>query len=386
MNLKLGMILILLPLFFFSTFGGSAQLSWAVQRHTLLPSGQTDTGSGQRKLESSDTALAMSQVPPTAADTGHEGASQQPQEIHPPQMTAPENKTAPLEGGAHSPSDVAHGSAKSTDTPAQSNHGAATEHGKAQGSHGPTLPELSSTPGVTFVDTMIKLLDDEVNGRTFGWRPNDLLFGRFTDNVNNYQLGVLEALRFTTIRLKDSLTRMGDSDSYDPDLEQALNLLMNRSTLFWFPSAETAYGEALDHLRKFSVKLQRGERNFYYRKDNLQALLNAYKDLLGNINRTLIVPTSWFQADDYFYYAKGVAHVYYEILLVVRVGFEAPLSSTLHARDIMDEVLHELHRVEQMDPWIIMDGALDGLTANHRANMNGPLSEVAHLLGTLSQF
>jgi hypothetical protein len=179
---------------------------------------------------------------------------------------------------------------------------------------------------------------------------------------------------------------MGDADSYDPDLEQALNLLMNRSTLFWFPSAETAYSEALDHLRKFSLKLQRGERNFYYRKDNLQALLNAYKDLLGNINRTLIVPTSWLQADDYFYYAKGVSHVYYEILRVVRVGFEAPLSSTLHARDIMDEVLHELHRVEEMEPWIILDGGLDGMTANHRANMNGPLSEVAHLLGTLSQF
>ena len=45
---------------------------------------------------------------------------------------------------------------------------------------------------------------------------------RLTDNINNYQLGVLEAVRFTTLRLKDSLTRLGEADTYDPDLEQAV--------------------------------------------------------------------------------------------------------------------------------------------------------------------
>ncbi len=262
----------------------------------------------------------------------------------------------------------------------------AQEHHEGDGAHGPPLPEISPIPGVSFVETMINLMDFELRGRFLGWRPNDIIFGRFTDNINSYQLGVLEAIRFTTLRLKDSLTRMGDADAYDPDLEQALNLFMNRSTLFWFPSAETSYGEAVDHLKAFKEKLKGGQRNFYYRVDTLLALINIYKDLMGNVNRNLIRPVGWFESDDYFYYAKGVAHVYYEILRVVRVGFKNQLSSTLNALDIMDEIIHELYRAEQLDPWIVFDAELDDSLANHRANLNAPLSEVAHLLGVISHF
>ncbi|MGQ9750232.1 DUF2333 family protein [Desulfosoma sp.] len=258
--------------------------------------------------------------------------------------------------------------------------------------HRVVLPQISPTPGVTFVETMIGLMEHELKGRFLGWRPNDLILGRFTDNINNYQLGVLEAMRFTTLRLKDSLTRMGEADTYDRDLEDALNLFMNKATLFWFPSAETSYGEAVEHLKKFLEKLKTGRRSFYYRVDNLLSLLKTYGDLLGNVNKSLIIdrypdgrPVSWFAVDDYFYYAKGVGHVMYEILKVCRVGFYEQLV-TLDAVDIMDEILHELHRAEQMDPWIVLDGDLDGFLANHRANLNAPFSEVAHLITIVSRF
>ncbi len=106
-------------------------------------------------------------------------------------------------------------------------HGAA--HGEAhvgpRGEEHVQLPEISPIPGVTFVDTLIKLMDYELHGRMLGWRPNGIMICRFTDNINNYQLGVLEAVRFTTLRLKDSLTRLGEADTYDPDLEQAVNEL-----------------------------------------------------------------------------------------------------------------------------------------------------------------
>ncbi|MDY0040916.1 MAG: DUF2333 family protein, partial [Desulforhabdus sp.] len=233
----------------------------------------------------------------------------------------------------------------------------------------------------------VALMQHELKGRTLGWRPNDIVLGRFTDNVNSFQLGVLEALRFTTLRLKDSLTRMGDADAYDPELEAALNLLMNRATLFWFPSAENSYSEAVDHLKKFLVKLENGQRRFYYRSDNLLLLISTYRDLLGNVNRNLIRQNvGFFESDDYYYYAKGVAHVYYEILKVVRVGFESQLATTLDAIAIMDEILHELHIAEQMDPWLILNSGPNSFLANHRFNLNAPLSEVAHLLVVLSQF
>ena len=233
---------------------------------------------------------------------------------------------------------------------------------------------------------MINLMDQELHGRLLGWRPNDIIIGRFTDNINNYQLGVLEAIRFTTVRLKDSLTRMGDADTYDPDLEKALHLFMNSATSFWFPSAESCYGEAVDHLKAFLEKLKTGKRSFYYRKDNLVLLIANYRDLLGNVNKSLIDgKVDWWNSDEYFYYAKGIAHVYYELLRVVRVGYQPQLASTLYGIDIMDEMLHELHRADQMSPWIVLNGDLDGWFANHRADLNAPLSEVAHLMVVMSQ-
>lgn len=340
--------------------------SWALQRHSLLPD-----RSGQQQGSAGSPGAAEPAVQGAAQG---EPAGQQPQGS-PPGAAAtgePPGTTAPVPGHTAEPSpDAPH---------AEAPH-------DAHDDHGPALPEISPVPGVTFVETMIQLMDYELNGRFLGWRPNDIIVGRFTDNVNNYQLGVLEAIRFTTLRLKDSLTRMGDADTYDPDLELAVNLFMNRATLFWFPSAETSYNEAIDHLKAFVGKLKNGKRNFYYRVDNLKLLLASYKDLLGNVNRSLIVsPVSMFKTDDYFYYAKGIAHVYYEILKVVRVGYEKQLASTMNGLEMMDEILHELHRVEETNPWLILDSDLDGFLANHRANLNAPLSEVTHLLGILSTF
>jgi hypothetical protein len=245
------------------------------------------------------------------------------------------------------------------------------------------LPSISPVAGVTFVDTLIQLMEYELNVRFLGWRPNGIFICRFTSDINNYQLGVLEAVRFTVFRLKDSLTRLGEADSYDPDLEQAFNEFYISATSWWFPSAESSYREAIDHLKKFRTKLETGQRSFYYRRDTLVALLSTYKDQIGNVNRTLVMPVGWWKSNDYFYYARGVAHVYFEILKVSRVGFKNQLA-TMHGADIMDEVLHELSIADQIDPWIILDGDLDGFIANHRANLNAPLSEVGHMLAVLS--
>jgi hypothetical protein len=379
-------------LFAFLLTVGNSHYSWAVQRHTLIPEQEHTTGTASEGHEAGAGKVGTGvQKVQSGPEGGHDLMPQ-------PAKPAPEAHGAPQQEAPHSPQSGQE-SSKGLPSPAHppaatgpgahlpetgGEHGAEGEHG---GEHGPGLPQISPIPGVTFVETMIKLMDYELHGRFLGWRPNDIVLGQFTDDVNYYQLGVLEALRFTTLRLKDSLTRMGDADSYDPDLELALNLLMNRSTSFWFPSAETSYGEAVDHLKAFLEKLKTGQRSFYYRKDNLVLLIATYKDLLGNVNRNLIsADMSWFKTDDNFYYAKGVSHVFYEILRVVRVGYQSPLASTMNALDIMDEILHELHREEEIDPWIILDSDLDGFFANHRANLNAPLSEVAHLLGVLSTF
>lgn len=367
-------------------------LGSAVQRHDLVPAeggpaspAAAPQAGAATQQPHAEPAMPAPHPSPGAESTAH-GAS--------PGAVAGTHAPAALHGAAaagdaHKPAPAAtgHGAPAATE-PGKAAHGPAEAHGPAaegHGAHGPALPEISPIPGVSFVEAMINLMEHELKGRFYGWRPNDIVIGPFTDNVDNYQLGVLEAIRFTTQRLKDSLTRMGDADTYDPDLERALHLFMNSATKFWFPSAESCYSEAVDLLKRFVEKLKTGKRSFYYRKDNLVLLFSTYRDLLGNVNKSLIAPMDWLQVDDAFYYAKGVAHVYYEILRVVRVGFEAQLGTTLYAREMLDEVIHELHRAEEMDPWIILDSDLGGLLANHRANLNAPLSESAHLLVILSQ-
>lgn len=358
--------------------------SWAVQHHALNTS-QTEAGHAAVQVGGNSPSPGSGQG--QSGDAGGHAA------------VAPPPQAAPLAPQAQSSNSQGHGAGAEASkpqslVPGAGGHGADVstpeglpeheEEAAAHDEHGVVLPHISPIPGVTFVQTMIDVMEHELSGRTFGWRPNDIIIGQFTDNINNFQLGVLEAMRHTTLRLKDSLTRMGDADAYDPDLEAALNLFMNRSTLFWFPSAETSYREAIDHLRSFLVKLETGKRHFYYRSDNLLLLWSTYKDLMGNVNRNLIrANVGWFESDDYFYYAKGVAHVYYEILKVVRVGFEMQLG-TLDAVAMMDEVLHELHRAEQMDPWLVLNSDDDSFFANHRSNLNAPLSEVAHLLVVMS--
>jgi hypothetical protein len=247
-------------------------------------------------------------------------------------------------------------------------------------------------PGVAFTEKLIELLDYELNGRFLGWRPNDLLIGRFTDNVKESQLGALEAIRYTAVKLKESLTRFGDADAYDPKLVEAVNLLMNRADQYWFPSSESQYELALAKLRAFLTNLKTGKTRFYYRTENLIALIAYYKDLLGNCHENLIKEiepdgsrVSHFQADNYFYYCQGVAKVMYEILKTVRRGFVEQLQ-TLDAVALMEKIIEDLGHASKISPWLITNSDADDILANHRYNLAAPISSALHHMSTMLKY
>jgi hypothetical protein len=259
----------------------------------------------------------------------------------------------------------------------------------------PTTPEKlvsSEIAGVAFTEKLIELLDYELNERFWGWRPNDLLIGRLTDNVNEFQLGALEAMRYTAIKLKETLTRFGDADAYDPHLIEAVNLLMNRADQFWFPSTESQYEEALEELRGFLENLKQGKSRFYYRTDNLLSLIASYKDLLGNCHENLVKETesdgsrvSYFRADNYFYYCQGVAHVMFEVLKTVRVGFVEQLQ-TIDAVALMDKIVENLKRASECSPWLITNSQDDDILANHRYNLAASISAALHHMSTMLRY
>jgi hypothetical protein len=175
--------------------------------------------------------------------------------------------------------------AHATPTAAEA-HAEASEPAAAKDHAEKTAPVEPPKKGVTFMEACMKPLDYELNERFWGWRPNDIL--DFTDNVNSFQLGVLEVTRRTSIILAERISRTGSTDSFDPNLQNAMNWFMIKADRYWFPSPEGKFKDGLEEMRTYTENLKIGSAHFYSRTVNLIPLLVAYEDLLGSCDDNLV--------------------------------------------------------------------------------------------------
>jgi hypothetical protein len=246
--------------------------------------------------------------------------------------------------------------------------------------------------GVAFVEAVMQPMDYELNHRFWGWRPNDII--NITDNVNNSQLGILEVTRRTVVQLTQRISRTGSTDAFNPHLENAMNWLMVKADRYWFPAPETKYKESLEELEAYKEMLINRKASFYIRTDNLIPLLTAYEDLLGSCDENLVKAAeddgsavSFFKADDYFYYARGVASAMAVILEAVHHDFSPTLDSR-NGSELLHHAIVSCQTASKLSPLIIMNSDLDGFFANHRANMAAPISHarfyISQLIKTLS--
>ncbi|MFZ2631649.1 MAG: DUF2333 family protein [Desulfosalsimonadaceae bacterium] len=260
---------------------------------------------------------------------------------------------------------------------------AADPHGTAGGSS-----EFAGPPGVAFVDALIAPMQYELNNRLWGWRPNDII--EFTDNVNEYQLGVLEATRRVATRLTENISRTGSTATINKNLERSMNAFMIRADRYLFPSAENQYREALENLDRYKKQLISGEASFYTRTDNLVPLLKALEELLGSCDENLVkhhedtgATVSTFQADNYYYYAKGVAGALLPILVAIEQEFNKVLV-TRNAAEIMQHAIESTRHASELEPWLfITESNLNGIFANHRANMAAHISHARFYIGLM---
>jgi len=248
--------------------------------------------------------------------------------------------------------------------------------------------------GVQFVEALIKPLDYELNKRLWGWRPNDILAGKFglTDNVNEFQLGTLEVTRRATARLTENISRTGSTAALNPYLEQAMNGFMMNADRYFFPSSEAQYNDSLQKLSWYKDQLEAGGAFFYNRPDNLIPLLNAFEELLGSCDENLVKAreengqeVSTFRADNYYYYAKGVAHAMAIILESVGKDFDKTLEMR-NGKEILRRAIEACHHAGELEPWLFVTEAdLCGIFANHRANMAAPVSHARFYVGLLAE-
>ena len=257
----------------------------------------------------------------------------------------------------------------------------------------PAAEKMVSHPvkGEAFTRSLIKIMDDQLNKSFFGWRPNAILFGKLglTDNVNNLQLGVLEVARRTVVVLNDNMSRFALTEAQNPYLNNAMNFFMVSPEKYWFPSASGKYKEALANLEQYIDDLKHNRSRFYTRVDNLIALMNHFRDVLGSAFHNLIKdteadgsPVSFFVSDDYFYFAQGIALGMAEILEGVKEDFADQLARK-NSTKLVDDAIHALHTGTHLRPWIVTNAAKDGILANHRADMATYIGEAEHVISTL---
>lgn len=241
------------------------------------------------------------------------------------------------------------------------------------------------------------------------WLPNDIFWPTvFLDNMPNFQIGVLEVVRYNTRVLRDNLSRMRTTDKLDFSVEAAFTALSNDPYKWWFPSAESKWRIAHARLTAYYKDLARGNSHFSPRADNLVELLNQYLSLMGGVNTrlvnaprdikktlsvevekgktgspaTVIIDIPWHKIDDNFYYAQGVAYALYESFRAIRIDFAEVLSDK-NSVQLADKVLEVLARC-QFEPLIVFNGNPDSIFANHSLNLSGVFNDARQKMNSLT--
>ena len=230
------------------------------------------------------------------------------------------------------------------------------------------------------------LIDREVNKS--GWVANNPFFtpSAMLDNMPAYQQGIISALARFSFELADQIGRTRGSSEIDPDLKNASGLLQYSGTVWvWDPSvslaptatSEEQYEKARKALENYNRRLADGKAMFERRGDNLLATMERIALDLGSSSAVLERQVAEhssdfvdFQADDLFYNVKGQTYAYYVVLRALGGDFENVLRERELA-GVYAQMLNSLHEAASLDPWVVTNGAPDGLFPNSHLAAQG---------------
>ena len=257
-------------------------------------------------------------------------------------------------------------------------------------------PDKPTVPGEIYASTLAAIMDHELH-TGFGWRPNDLfLWGPKVgaDNNADRQLGIIQAVRETMRIFKDHLTKVS-SNEYDPNLVIADTDFRNDALKWILPSPEGKYDDGIQHLRMYVAGLHTdppSSRPLNTRAVELISLLQTWTDLLGDAHANLYRTTkddgspvhSW-DCDHYFYHSQGYAHVIYHMMQALEREYSGQLKDDPVLKTLLDDSIDALGKAAVMKPIIILNGAPDGIFANHRRNLDGYITEARQKILSLRE-
>ncbi len=230
------------------------------------------------------------------------------------------------------------------------------------------------------------LIDREVNKT--GWVANNPFFtpSALLDNMPAFQQGIVSALARFSFELADQIGRTRGSSEIDADLKNASGLLQYSGTVWvWDPSvslaptatSEQQYEKARKALENYNRRLANDQAVFERRGDNLLATMERIALDLGSssavLERQVAEHSSDFldlQADDLFYNVRGQTYAYYIVLRALGGDFE----NVLRERElgaVYGQMLNSLREAAALDPWVVTNGAPDGLFPNSHLTAQG---------------
>ena len=257
-------------------------------------------------------------------------------------------------------------------------------------------PDKPTVPGEIYASTLAAIMDHELH-TGFGWRPNDLyIWGPKVgaDNNADRQLGIIQAVRETTRIFKDHLTKVS-SNQYDPNLVIADTDFRNDALKWILPSPEGKYDDGIEHLRMYVAGLHStppSSRPLNTRAVELITLLQTWTDLLGDAHANLYrttkddgTPVHSWDCDHYFYHSQGYAHVMYHMMQAIEREYAGQFKDDPVLKALLDDAIDALGKAAVMKPLIVLNGAPDGLFANHRRNLDGYITEARQKILSLRE-
>jgi hypothetical protein len=250
--------------------------------------------------------------------------------------------------------------------------------------------------GEVYASTLAAIMDHELREGT-GWRPNDFfLWGPdvMADNNANRQRGIILAVRESLRVLKDHLTKVSSTE-YDPNLLLADTAFRNDENRFMLPSAESKFRDGVAALRRYVDGLRTTppqSKPITGRNVELIRLIQSWGDLLGDAHANLFKAREadgsrvkpW-RTDDYFYHAQGVAHVIHHLALALQAEYRQDFVGRPAVQTLLQDVADSLGEAATMKPLIVLDGAADGVFANHRRNLDAYLVDARQKLYSIRE-
>lgn len=212
------------------------------------------------------------------------------------------------------------------------------------------------------------------------WVANDPWFmpGAWLDNMPNYQQGLVAAIARFAVEMRDQVGRARGTSQDDGDLREAAGMLqfpgdkwiVDLATSPWpQTTSEAQYRRARQALINYNARLGAGQAVFERRGDNLLATLDRLALDLGSSSAVLDQRIADHggtmfdsRADDIFYSIKGQAYGYSMLLRALAEDF----AQIIRERDIgtlWRNMLTSLDHAAAMDPFVVMNGAPDGIVA-----------------------